>query len=157
MSYSSISIELGKGVLDHNNRKFIAENVDKNRTQNNRTYRDLSLEKAYHILFDDALQRYNDKQKRADRKIDNYLEHIQKSKQEKPFYEIIVQVGNREDMWVLEPVTNGKQKGFFLTISISLRSVILTCLLSMQYSIWTRQLPIYTLILFLLPPTAPVD
>ena len=103
MSYSSISIELGKGVLDHNNRKFIAENVDKNRTQNNRTYRDLSLEKAYHILFDGALQRYNDKQKRADRKIDNYLEHIQKSKQEKPFYEIIVQVGNRDDMGVGSP------------------------------------------------------
>lgn len=100
MYLSSISIELGKGVLDHNNRKFIAENVDRERTKNNVEFKNISLEKAYHMLFDDALQRYNDKQKRADRRIDNYLEHIQKSKQEKPFYEIIVQVGNRDDMGI---------------------------------------------------------
>ena len=100
MYLSSISIELGKGVLDHNNRKFIAENVDRERTKNNVEFKNISLEDAYHTLFDDALQRYNDRQKRADRKIDNYLEHIQKSKQEKPFYEIIVQVGNHNDMGV---------------------------------------------------------
>ena len=100
MYLSSISIELGKGVLDHNNRKFIAENVDKERTKNNVEFKSIPLEDAYHTLFDDALKRYNDRQKRADRKLDNYLEHIQKSKQEKPFYEIIVQVGNHNDMGV---------------------------------------------------------
>lgn len=78
MYLSSISIELGKGVLDHNNRKFIAENVDRERTKNNVEFKNIPLENAYHTLFDDALQRYNDMQKRADRKIDNYLEHIQK-------------------------------------------------------------------------------
>lgn len=103
MYLSSISIELGKGVLKHNNRNFIAENVDKDRTKNNVEYKKIPLEEAYHTLFDGALQRYNDKQKRADRKIDNYLEHIQKGKQEKPFYEIIVQVGNRDDMGVGSP------------------------------------------------------
>ncbi|MBR1762788.1 MAG: plasmid recombination protein [Eubacterium sp.] len=100
MYLSSISIELGKGVLDHNNRKFIAENVDRERTKNNVEYKNIPLEDAYHILFDGALERYNNKQKRADRKINNYLEHIQKSKQEKSFYEIIVQVGNRDDMGI---------------------------------------------------------
>ena len=100
MYLSSISIELGKGVLDHNNRKFIAENVDRERTKNNVEFKNISLEEAYHILFDNALQSYNDRQKRTDRKIDNYLEHIQKSKQEKPFYEIIIQVGNHNDMGI---------------------------------------------------------
>ena len=100
MEYSSISIELGKGVLDHNNRKFIADNVDRSRTENNIEYKNIPIVEAYHILFDDALQRYNDKQSRKDRKIPNYLEHIQNSKQEKPFYEIIVQVGSRDDMGV---------------------------------------------------------
>ena len=100
MLKASNSIELGKGVLGHNNRKFIADNVDRERTQNNRTYRSMPIEEAYHVLFDDSLQRYNDRQKRADRRIDNYLEHIQKGKQEKPFYEIIVQVGNMEDMGI---------------------------------------------------------
>ena len=103
MYLSSISIELGKGVLKHNNRKFIAENVDRERTKNNVEYKNIPLEEAYHILFDEALERYNNKQKRADRKINNYLVHIQKSKQEKPFYEIIVQVGNRDDMGIGTP------------------------------------------------------
>lgn len=100
MILTSISIELGKGVLNHNNRKFIADNVDKNRTKDNIKYENISLENAYHHLFDEALKRYNDRQKRNDRKIKNYLEHIQKGKQEKPFYEIIVQVGNKNDMGV---------------------------------------------------------
>ncbi len=103
MYLSSISIELGNGVLNHNNRKFIAENVDRERTKNNVEYKNIPLEEAYHILFDEALERYNNKQKRADRKINNYLEHIQKNKQEKPFYEIIVQVGNRDDMGIGTP------------------------------------------------------
>ena len=85
MYLSSISIELGKGVLDHNNRKFIAENVDRERTKNNVEYKNIPLEDAYHMLFDDALERYNDRQKRADRKIDNYLEHIQKANRKSPF------------------------------------------------------------------------
>lgn len=100
MILTSISIEMGKGVLNHNNRKFIADNVDKTRTNDNIEYENISLENAYHHLFDEALKRYNDRQKRNDRKIKNYLEHIQKGKQEKPFYEIIVQVGNKNDMGV---------------------------------------------------------
>lgn len=100
MILTSISIELGKGVLNHNNRKFIADNVDKNRTKDNIEYENISLENAYQDLFDEALKRYNDRQKRSDRKIKNYLEHIQNGKQEKPFYEIIVQVGNKNDMGV---------------------------------------------------------
>lgn len=100
MILTSISIELGKGVLNHNNRKFIADNVDRNRTKDNIEYENISLENVYHHLFDEALKRYNDRQKRSDRKIKNYLEHIQKGKQEKPFYEIIVQVGNKNDMGV---------------------------------------------------------
>lgn len=85
MYLSSISIELGTGILDHNNRKFIAENVDRERTKNNEEFKNISLEEAYHILFDNALQSYNDRQKRADRKIDNYLEHIQKANKKSPF------------------------------------------------------------------------
>lgn len=52
----------------------------------------------YHQLFDEALQRYNKKQKRADRKIENYYEKIRSGKQEKPFHEIIIQVGNCDNM-----------------------------------------------------------
>ena len=49
-------------------------------------------------LFDEALKRYNDKQTRADRKIENYYEKIRSSKQEKPFHELILQIGDKENM-----------------------------------------------------------
>ena len=51
-----------------------------------------------HNLFGDALEQYNAKQKRADRRIDNYYEKIRTSKQEKLFYEVILQIGNKDDM-----------------------------------------------------------
>ena len=57
----------------------------------------------YHELFDTALQRYNSKQKRADRKIKNYLQHIRHSKQEKEFHELIIQIGNKHDAERLDP------------------------------------------------------
>ena len=52
----------------------------------------------YHELFDGALERYNAKQTRKDRKIGDYYEKIRSGKQEKPFHEIILQIGNKDDM-----------------------------------------------------------
>lgn len=94
----TISIMLGKGSIHHNERKFTAENVDKERTKNNITYCNEDMKTVYHKLFDDALKKYNEKQKRNDRIILDYYEKIRTSKQEKPFYEIIVQVGDKDNM-----------------------------------------------------------
>ena len=94
----TISIMLGKGSIHHNERKFTAENVDKERTKNNITYYNEDIKIVYHKLFDDALKKYNEKQKRNDRIILDYYEKIRTSKQEKPFYEIIVQVGDKDNM-----------------------------------------------------------
>lgn len=49
-------------------------------------------------MFDEALARYNEKQTRNDRRIDDYYEKIRSGKQEKPFHEIILQIGDREIM-----------------------------------------------------------
>ena len=49
----------------------------------------------YHELFDEAVERHNAKQIRSDRKIEDYYEKIRSGKQEKPFHEIILQVGNK--------------------------------------------------------------
>ncbi|RGU05357.1 plasmid recombination protein [Hominilimicola sp.] len=89
---------VGKGSVNHNSRKFKAENVDPSRTHLNIDYCNENIKKVYHQLFDESLKRYNDKQTRADRKINNYYEKICNSKQEKPFHEIILQIGNKEDM-----------------------------------------------------------
>ena len=43
------------------------------------------------------MERYNAKQTRDDRKIADYYEKISTGKQENPFYEIIMQVGNKDD------------------------------------------------------------
>lgn len=94
----TISISMGKGSLAHNNMRFVAENVDKDRIKNNVIFCQKNIKDVYHKLFDRALQEYNGRQKRNDRKIDDYYEKIRQSRQEKLFYEMIVQIGNREDM-----------------------------------------------------------
>lgn len=89
---------MGKGSVSHNTRTFSAKNVDKERTKYNVEFCHLDIKKVYHELFDDALERYNAKQKRSDRKIDNYYEKVRQSKQEKLFHEVILQIGNKDDM-----------------------------------------------------------
>ncbi|WP_246451746.1 plasmid recombination protein [Alkalicella caledoniensis] len=102
----SISIAKGKGSIGHNSRNFKAENVDPERTQFNTCYVNEDIHQVYHKLFDTALENYNAKQKRNDRKIPDYYEKIHTSKQEKLFYEIVVQIGNFEDMSATDE--NGK-------------------------------------------------
>lgn len=89
---------VGKGSVNHNSRKFKAENVDADRSHLNIDYCNENIKQVYHELFDEALERYNAKQTRADRKIDNYYEKIRSSKQEKPFHELILQIGDKENM-----------------------------------------------------------
>ena len=94
----TISAMRGKGSLTHNRRDFIAENVDSSRTPLNIEYRNEDIRTVYHELFDGALARYNEKQTRKDRVIDDYYEKIRTSKQEKLFEELIIQIGNKDDM-----------------------------------------------------------
>jgi hypothetical protein len=94
----TISAMVGKGSVNHNSRKFKAENVDGIRTHLNIDYCNENIKKVYHELFDEALEKYNDKQARSDRRIENYYEKIRNSKQEKPFHELILQIGDKENM-----------------------------------------------------------
>ena len=94
----TISAMRGKGSLSHNRRDFIAENVDSSRTPLNVEYRNEDIRAIYHELFDGALARYNEKQTRKDRVIDDYYEKIRTGKQEKLFEELIIQIGNKDDM-----------------------------------------------------------
>ena len=88
----------GKGSLNHNSRKFHAKNTDPNRTHWNVEYCNEDIKDVYHELFDEALKRYNDKQTRKDRKIDDYYEKIRSGKQEKLFHEVILQIGDKDNM-----------------------------------------------------------
>ena len=88
----------GKGSVNHNSRKFHAKNTDPERSSLNVEYCNENIKDVYHELFDEALARYNEKQTRSDRRIDDYYEEICSGKQEKPFHEIIIQIGNKDDM-----------------------------------------------------------
>ena len=98
MIQRSISGMVGKGSLTHNRRAFKAKNVKEDYTQYNIEYCNENIERVYHELFDEAQERYNAKQTRSDRRIDNYYDKIRTGKQEKLFHEVIFQIGNKEDM-----------------------------------------------------------
>lgn len=102
---ASMSISKGQGSLNHNRRKFISSNVDKSRVYKNIILLDRDIKDVYKELFDSALDEYNGKQKRKDRQIKNYYEHINRSKQEKPFYELIIQLGNKDNPFELNEVS----------------------------------------------------
>lgn len=91
----SISFRVDDGVIEHNNRNFLPKNVDPARTCDNITYKSEKLREKYHQLFDGVLEEYNSK-KRSNEKIADYYEHIKNGKQEKPFYEVVVQFGDAE-------------------------------------------------------------
>ena len=94
----TISFMTGKGSVNHNSRKFHAKNTDPERSYLNIEYINENIEDVYHELFDEALARYNEKQTRSDRQIDDYYEKIRFGKQEKPFHEIILQIGDKDNM-----------------------------------------------------------
>ena len=80
----TISAEVGKGSVNHNSRKFRAENVDGSRTDRNIDYCNERIQTVYHQLFDEALKRYNEKQTRSDRRIPNYYEKIRSAIRRSP-------------------------------------------------------------------------
>ena len=110
---------VGKGSVNHNSRAFHAKNTDPQRSGLNITYQDEDIRDVYHTLFDKALEQYNAKQKRSDRTIPDYYEKIRSGKQEKPFHELVIQIGNRDDTGadteegqLAEKVLDAYMKGF---------------------------------------------
>ena len=108
MSEKRLSHCQNKGSLTHNNRKFNAKNVDDAWTKNNIVFMLQPIEEAYERLFGTAVERYNAKQKRADRKITkSYYEHTFKREitqsvvtaadKRKSFYEDVVQIGDMKN------------------------------------------------------------
>ena len=107
MKEKRLTFSQGKGSISHNNREFVATNVDLLRTPDNITFIAQPIAEAYDQLFRESTERYNAKQTRNDRKISNYYEHLFGCKRcstikvnaldQKSFYEVIVQVGKKED------------------------------------------------------------
>lgn len=86
---------------DHNIRNYKPEqmpnNIKSERTKYNEILIDETPQHAYKRIFGQALQEYNDKQTRPERKIRSYYNHIKMSAKQHPLYEMIVQVGDYKD------------------------------------------------------------
>ena len=80
----SISFRIDEGVIEHNNRVFIAKNVDGERVQDNITYCRTDIREKYDELFGQALAEYNARQTQSSRRIPDYYEHLKKSSKGKP-------------------------------------------------------------------------
>ena len=80
----TISAEVGKGSVNHNSRKFKAANVDPERTHLNVEYCNEPIKQVYHKLFDEALERYNAKQTRSDRKIETIMKRSAPASRKSP-------------------------------------------------------------------------
>ena len=100
MKSLSVSFTLGKAStpntvnLSHNNREFLAKNIDVTKIKDNIIFKRENVEDAYHKLFDDAVEEYNSKQKQKCRRITNYYDDVCKNKRTEAFYEAIVQFGD---------------------------------------------------------------
>ena len=100
MERFSISFTLGKAStehganVNHNNRKFLADNINPAETPHNISYKMQSVESAYQELFSEAIREYNEQQKRPCRRIADYYSHIANGHREEPFYEVVVQFGD---------------------------------------------------------------
>jgi hypothetical protein len=99
----SLKKDTRKTNIKHNNRKMTDDEKKKNdhidfsRSNENNYLVSKSLKELYKSEFGQAQKEYNDKQKRADRKIHNYYDHVQKGKKTSLQQEMILQVGDKDD------------------------------------------------------------
>lgn len=96
-------------VSKHNLREYKSANYDKDLIDvligsNDNLLND--IKKVYHQEFDEALEQYNQKQRRADRKINDYLTHVSNSRNDVAV-EVIIQLGDK-DFWKDKNVSNQK-------------------------------------------------
>lgn len=109
-----ISFSRGKGKLRHNNRDIISSNVDKDRIKDNVIIKQQSLDEAYELIFGEARETYNAKQKRKDRQIDNYFKKLfgkdptdtilTNSNKQQSFYEHVVGIGDMFDTSLVDKI-----------------------------------------------------
>lgn len=77
--------------------------IDPALSGNNLVLHDEKPREAYQRIFGEALREYNEKQDRPERRIKDYYSHIEKDAKKNAVYEMIVQVGDRNDTGLEAP------------------------------------------------------
>ncbi|MEK4894262.1 plasmid recombination protein [Bacillus sp. FSL M7-0996] len=85
--------------LSHNNRENIHGNpgIDLSRSEENIYFVQKDIRSVYKDIFQKALDKYNEKQKRNDRKIDDYYDKIHKDDKTHEQRELVVAIGEGKD------------------------------------------------------------
>ena len=100
----SMRVEKRKTNIAHNNREMDEKewrrnnHIDRDRTDQNVVLKKEDIEDLYAREFGESLEKYNAKQKRKDRKIENYYEHVKNGKKTHVQQEMIVQIGGMDDI-----------------------------------------------------------
>ena len=80
---STLSFRMAETLNEkHNKREIYVPYVDVAKSKNNIYYINQTKEEAYEYLFGESVKKYNEQQKRKDRKIDDYLKKLLKSEEE---------------------------------------------------------------------------
>lgn len=119
-SYMTMSFSKGKKSetsISHNNRSIEPDfdfskaghkHIKQEYTHLNQVWVHENIRDVYQREFGQAVDEYNKKQKRKDRKIVNYYDKVKANKNMRTQYEFVVQVGNK-DNWDQYPDRNGRQ------------------------------------------------
>ncbi|WP_283751265.1 plasmid recombination protein [Bacillus cereus] len=94
--------------LSHNNRENIHGNpgIDPSRLEENIYFVQKDIRSVYKDVFQEAVDKYNEKQKRNDRKIDDYYDKIHKDDKTHEQRELVVAIGEGKD----DPMYRGAKK-----------------------------------------------
>lgn len=90
------------------------KHIDKSLLDQNEILHDEKHREAYQRIFGQALAEYNQKQKRPERKIKDYYNHVCKDSKRHPVYEMIVQIGDRSNTGVNAPIERECLKEFYM-------------------------------------------
>ena len=106
-----VNVIHGTGNLKHNNRDkdSLSKNIDIDRIENNKILVQKDIKEVYKEQFGEAVQKYNSKQKRKDRKIDSYYSKINQDKQKELFYEFVIQIGDMYDTNCADKINSEKE------------------------------------------------
>lgn len=121
-SYMTMSFAKGKKSetsISHNNRSLDPDfdfskaghkHIKQEYTHLNQVWVHENIRYVYQREFGQAVDDYNQKQKRKDRKIDNYYDKVKANKNMRTQYEFVVQVGNKDD-WAKWSADRDNPKG----------------------------------------------
>ena len=101
MNAVTLSVRVDAGIIGHNNRTFVAKNVNADKISDNIIYVQKDLKETYKEIFSEALEKYNAKQKRSDRVIKDYYEHIKNNNKEKMLEEYMKDFEKRNPNFIV--------------------------------------------------------